>query len=197
MGESRPASSVSELLEMVEAEWQRLLQAIDGVGEDRLEEPLLHGGWSARDVLSHVRLYEAWLLGMLRRTDHENQAPYRSFLTPPEALHERNRMHVEWDRRLAPDEARRRALETHAALHEVLAGIPDGRLSVLHTVDEEGFSPALDGRPLAWLIAVETYWHYSDHTAALKARVCIATAILRASARRRCSAERNAVPVEE
>lgn len=167
MGKPRPAGSVSELMAMLDTEWQRLLQAIDRAGEDRLEEPLLPGGWSARDVLSHVRLYDAWLLGMLDRTCREDQEPYRSFLTPPEGLHERNRVHVERDRRLAPREARRGALETHAAMREVLADLPDDRLSVLHTVDEDGFLPAPDGRPLAWLIAVETHWHYSDHAAAL------------------------------
>ena len=169
MGEPRPAGTVGELLAMVDAEWQRLLQAIDRMGEDRLEEPLLPGGWSASDVLSHVRLYDAWLLGMLDRTCREDQEPYRSFLTRPESLHERNRVHVERDRRLTPREARRGALETHAAMREVLADIPDDRLSVLHTVDEDGFSPAPDGRALAWLIAVETHWHYSDHAAALNA----------------------------
>ncbi|HKA13300.1 MAG TPA: hypothetical protein VKI99_22815 [Candidatus Dormibacteraeota bacterium] len=77
-----------------------------------------------------MRLYDAWLLGMLHRTDRENQEPYRSFLTPHEALHDRNLIHVERDRWLAPEEARRGALETHAALREALAAIPDDQLSI-------------------------------------------------------------------
>src|SRR3989442_13434237 len=105
MSESVPARSTAELLALVDSEWERLLRAVDVAGA--AEPP--GGGWSGVDVLAHVRLYEAWLVGVLDPPRREEQAPYRSFLTDEADLDERNRLHVERDRASPPEEVRRRA----------------------------------------------------------------------------------------
>jgi hypothetical protein len=168
MPERSPAASVSQLLELVHAEWRRLLSVLEGERCAAGRAGRLAGGWSARDVLCHVRLYDAWLLGMLEPAQREEQMPYRSYLTPDAEIHARNRHHVEADRALSEEEIEYRALETHSRLREVLARLSDESLSTVHTVTGSGFVPSREGRSLAELIAIETHWHYADHAADLE-----------------------------
>jgi hypothetical protein len=163
MPERSAAAGVGELLELVDAEWMRLLSALEHERRAAGASGRLAGGWSAGDVLSHVRLYDAWLLGALDPPQREEQMPYRSYLTPEAEIHERNRHHVEADRSLPEDEIRGRALDTHSRLREVLARLPDEGLVTPHTVAESRFVPSPEGRSLASLVAIETHWHYADH----------------------------------
>src|SRR6266700_1660346 len=126
--------SVAELVATVDGEWARLLRAADALGAGRQEEPLLEGGWSARDVLGHVRLYDAWLLGALVPGRREPQEPYRGYLTEPEDLHRRNRLHLERDRALPAAEVRRSAEATHALVRDALGGLTDADLARTYTV---------------------------------------------------------------
>jgi hypothetical protein len=158
MSEPPPLGTTAELLEKVDSEWARLLGVLDDPG-NQLTPP----EWSAADVLSHVRLYDAWLLGMFDPSRREEQAPYRSYLTTREDLDRRNWLHVERDRALTPEEIRRRAVETHAALRQRLASIPDEHLTTTYAVTEDAFVPASEGRSLAFLIAIETFRHYLEH----------------------------------
>jgi hypothetical protein len=165
MSDPPPVGTTDELMEKVDSEWARLLRVLDSLG-NQLRPP----EWSAADILSHVRLYDAWLLGMFDPSSREDQAPYRSYLTTREDLDERNRLHVERDRVLTPEEVRRRAVETHAALRQRLASIPDKHLTATHAVTEDAFVPASKGRSLAVLIAIETFWHYRDHADTIEHR---------------------------
>jgi hypothetical protein len=163
MPERSAAAGVGELLQLVDAEWMRLLSALDRERQPASSAGRLAGGWSASDVLSHVRLYDAWLLGMLDPPQQEDQMPYRSYLTPEAEIHARNRHHVESDRSLPEDEIRTRALETHSRLREMLARLREEDLVTPHTVAESRLVPAPEGRSLASLVAIETHWHYADH----------------------------------
>jgi Mycothiol maleylpyruvate isomerase N-terminal domain len=170
MPERKEAARTSELLELVDAEWLRLLSAVERETAMEAAGSPPSDGWSSRDVLSHVRLYDAWLLGVLDPARREEQLPYRSYLTPEADIHERNRRHVEADRTLSEEEVRRRALDTHALLREALAEVQDGRLAARHTATGSSFEPSPDGRSLAALLAIETHWHYADHTEDLEGR---------------------------
>lgn len=167
-GPPQLARRTEELLDLVDGGWDRVLRAIDGLDEKVPDDDGVDG-WSASDVLAHLRLYDAWLLGMLDPERREEQAPYRSYMTTEEELDIRNRTHRERDRALPAAEVRSRALATHAALREALAEVPEDRLSLPHGLAGDGFVPAADGRALAFLIAVETYLHYRDHAEALEA----------------------------
>jgi hypothetical protein len=158
---------VAELLELVDSEWRRLLSRLEREREAEGGAGRLGGAWSARDVLSHVRLYDAWLLGMLEPAQREEQMPYRSYLTPEAEIHARNRHHVEADRVLPEEEIERRALETHSRLRDMLARLSDDALTTTNTVTGSGFRTSGEGRSLAELIAIETHWHYADHAADL------------------------------
>src|ERR1700736_1627612 len=158
MSEPPPVGTTAELLEKVDSEWARLLGVLDDPGHQPIPPE-----WSAADVLAHVRLYDAWLLGMFDPSRREDQAPYRSYLTTREDLDRRNWLHVERDRALTPEQIRRRSVETHAALRQRLAGIPDEHLTATHAVTDDAFVPASEGRSLAVLIAIETFWHYRDN----------------------------------
>lgn len=169
MPEAPLPGTVEELLALVDHQWGRLGAAIAALGEEAFTHPLGADGWSPRDVLGHARLYDAWLLGVLEPERREPQAPYRSYLTEPAELDERNRVHLERERGLDPARTRAAAAETHAALREALAGLAGDRLAVPHALRDGRFVPAGEGPTLAWLVAVETWWHYRDHAAQLEA----------------------------
>ena len=110
MAQRSPATGVAQLLELVDVEWRRLLSALERERQAVGGAGRLAGGWSGGDVLSHARLYDAWLLGMLEPAQREVQMPYRSYLTPDAELHARNRHHVEADRSLPEDSSQRQRL---------------------------------------------------------------------------------------
>jgi hypothetical protein len=163
MPQRSAAAGVGELLELVDAEWLRLLSSLDRERRAAGASGRLPGGWSASDVLSHVRLYDAWLLGVLDPPQQEEQMPYRSYLTPEAEIHARNRHHVESDRSLPDEEVTSSALDTHSRLRDVLARLSDEELVTPRTVAGSRFVPSPEGRSLASLVAIETHWHYADH----------------------------------
>jgi uncharacterized damage-inducible protein DinB len=164
MSELRLPRTTNEMLTFVDAGWDRLQHAVDALDAAQIDAPLLHGGWSAKDVLSHVRLYDRWLLGALDPTRREEQAPYRSYLSSAEELEERERLHRAQEREAAALDVRRRAAEAHIELREALSGIADERLSLPHRFTGDGMEPAADGRALGYLIAIETYQRYEAHS---------------------------------
>jgi NADPH:quinone reductase len=152
----------AQLLALVDAMWSRLGGVLDRLG-DRLTQPVLEGGWSPRDIVSHIRLYEAWLLGALDPERREAQEPYWSYLTERAQIAERNGVHTERDRALPLAQLMAAAAETHAELRAALAELRDDQLAVPHTVRDGRLVPSPDGRPLADLVAIETYRHYREH----------------------------------
>jgi uncharacterized damage-inducible protein DinB len=160
----RVPRTTNELVGLVDAAWDRLIQAVDALAPDQVDAPLLDGGWSAKDVLSHVRLYDSWLLGVLDPTRREEQEPYRSYLSSSEEARQRDRVHRDRERDVDAPNARRRAAQTHTELRQAITALADERLSLPHRVTADGMEPAADGRALSYLITLETYHRYTTHS---------------------------------
>jgi uncharacterized protein (TIGR03083 family) len=54
-----------EILDALEDEREKLLEAIDGLSDDQMTEPSLAGGWSVKDVLHHLAMWEAEMVKLL------------------------------------------------------------------------------------------------------------------------------------
>lgn len=54
-----------EILEALEDEREKLLDAIDGLTDDKLMMPGVAGDWSVKDVLYHLTMWEAELVKLL------------------------------------------------------------------------------------------------------------------------------------
>jgi uncharacterized damage-inducible protein DinB len=58
---------MAEILERVDASWQELLAAIDGIPDERMSEPGVAGDWSVKDILAHIAYWEDSLVAGLER----------------------------------------------------------------------------------------------------------------------------------
>jgi uncharacterized protein (TIGR03083 family) len=48
----------AELLAAIDRDWDRLQSLVERVGDARMTEPSLEAGWSVKDVLAHIALWE-------------------------------------------------------------------------------------------------------------------------------------------
>jgi len=137
------------------AEWERLLAE---VGENRMLEPGLPGGWSVKDAIAHVNWYEREMVRLLEKptltrselwelpTDERNLPIY-----------ERNK-----DRPL--DEVLAESSQLFERLWALVSELLDEDL-----VDSSRFNQMLEeGEP--WkVIASNTYEHYQQHIPDIRA----------------------------
>ncbi len=63
---SVPPQSPAELIDRIERSWQAWVNAVDGIPDDRLTEPIV-GHWSTKDLLGHVAFWEDWVIGDCQR----------------------------------------------------------------------------------------------------------------------------------
>jgi uncharacterized damage-inducible protein DinB len=54
-----------EIFDALEDEREKLLEAIDGLDDERLNEPGVAGDWSVKDMLYHLSMWEAELVKLL------------------------------------------------------------------------------------------------------------------------------------
>ena len=78
MSEPEPRFSWEEALDMLESAPARISAATSGVRPDDLLDPLEPGGWSARDVLGHVRACHRTWGGYIDRILDEDHPSFRA-----------------------------------------------------------------------------------------------------------------------
>jgi hypothetical protein len=85
MAESGARFSFIDVLDILEASPRRLAAATDGVSPDPLHEPLEPGGWSARDILGHLRACDRTWGGYLERILDEDHPTFR-YVSPRSSI---------------------------------------------------------------------------------------------------------------
>jgi hypothetical protein len=132
-------ADVNELLERIDAGWRALMQALDGIPDDRFDEPGVIGAWSLKDLFGHLAFWD----------DHAIQEIERALAGLP-------REDAEWQAMNEADHAARagRTLpEQRAAMHQAHAEM------VARLEDVAG----LDAGPIDAAIRPDTYDHYAEH----------------------------------
>lgn len=135
-----------ELHDHTEQRWQAWVEAVDGIPDERLVEPI-SGHWTGKDLLGHVAFWEEWVIG-------ECQRILAGDANTEEDLDPLNQAQVEESRDASVADQKRYRDEAHARLMAFLGTIPD---------DTPVF-PALVNA-LEW----ETYAHYDAHAAEVRA----------------------------
>ena len=135
-----------ELIDRTERQWQAWVEAVDGIPDERLAEPMV-GHWSAKDLLGHVAFWEDWVIGDCQRIlagepdSGEDMDPV-------------NQGQVEETKNASVAEQKRYRDEAHARLMAFLGTIP---------ADTPLFPQLV--KALEW----ETYAHYDEHAAEVRA----------------------------
>jgi hypothetical protein len=146
MADEESPRTMPELLGETERRWQSWVDAVEGIPEERLAEPVT-GHWTGKDLLGHVAFWEEWVID-------ECQRILAGEPNTDDDLDPLNQAQVEDSKDASVAEQKRYRDEAHARLMAFLATIPE----------ETPVFPALV-KALEW----ETYKHYDEHAAEVRA----------------------------
>ena len=137
------------------AEWEALLAQI---GADRMTQPGVEGDWSIKDIIAHVTWHEREMVGVLRARALIGSELWN---LPTD---ERNAAIFEQNKDRALDDVLQESRQMFPQLLELAAGLSDEELN-----DPRRFSEM----PEEWtpweLVAGNSYTHYPDHIASIRA----------------------------
>jgi hypothetical protein len=127
------------LLSRVDQGWQEVLRALDGIPEERLEEPGVCEAWSAKNLMGHLAFWDDHVLEEIERALAGQPVEDVDF----QALN-----HADQAERMGRSVAEEREAmrRTHAAVVTRLEGVSDG-----------------DAARLDRVIGRHTYAHYATH----------------------------------
>ena len=137
-----------ELIERTEASWQAWRAATEGIPEERTTEPVT-GHWTAKDLLGHVAFWEDWVIAHCQRILAGEPEP-----DDDERMDALNQSQVAESKDVPVADQLRYRDEAHARLAAFLTTIRDGEPKFPRLVEA-----------LEW----ETYKHYDEHTAEVRA----------------------------
>ena len=160
---SSDPSTVQEVIENIEIEWDLLQRVLSGLSADQFLTPGKEG-WSTKDELSHLAAWARGLAALVRK-----QRRYPPMGLPEDAapnivgIQRMNQYIYERNRDLPLEEV---LAELEAAHTDALAAVAElSDEDLLRPFDE--FQPQdkrPDGQiPILWLIAGNTWGHYAEH----------------------------------
>jgi hypothetical protein len=143
----QPPADVHQLLQRIDDAWSDFLDAIDGIPDERMDEPGVAGEWSVKNLLGHIAFWEDRATGHIERAlaglpDEESD----------EVVEGLN----------AQDHAARQGRcvsEERAALHRAHAAVTE----LLESVE------GLDAGDLDEAVRWDTYQHYAEHAPDIRA----------------------------
>jgi hypothetical protein len=145
-----------EALRNGRAAWEA---ALSEVGEGQMEESGAEGVWTVKDVIAHVAWFEREMVEMLRRRSLEASSDL--WMRP---AHERNAAIFEQNRDRSLQEVLAESRETFPELVREAEGLSDEELN------DPGRFACMPEDWVPWkLIAENSYEHYRDHGASLRA----------------------------
>jgi DinB superfamily len=146
------SDQVQRLLNTIEAAWSALGDSYAGLSDALLVEPGVVDDRSVKDVVAHVTTWEEEALRHLPLIIAGGTPPRYAAQGGIDAFNARA---TQAGRRLSLAEVLRRREETHARLVDFIRGQPAGTFG---------------GRTRAWRrLRLDTYGHYPEHTAAIRA----------------------------
>lgn len=132
---------VHALLHCIDVEWRELLEILDGIPENRLEEPGACGEWSIKHLMGHLAYWDENAVAEIERALAGLPEEDGDFQPINEADHA-----ARLGRTLA--EERSAMHQAHAALVERLESVA-----------------GIDAAPIDAAIRPDTYEHYAEHSA--------------------------------
>lgn len=146
----------AELLTNIRSGRQQLDVSLTRLGEEQLAVPVLHGGWTIKDLIAHFGFWEERVVALYGQLVRGEEPPADEL-----SLDELNDQAYRLNRAGTLDEVRREERTAYSQLIFLTANAPDDDL----------FNPQrftwTQGKPFAEWIVNNTYGHYEEHAADL------------------------------
>jgi hypothetical protein len=152
-------TTVAELVELISRERAALEQAVAGMSDDAFVATA--GGWSAKDHLAHVAVWERRLVGELQGDPAAERFGYDEAALDALSLDDLNAALIARHRDDSPPAVHAEFRASGEALFAALAALRDDDLSRPVRPDD----PNVD--TLVELIGWDTFEHYPEHVAAI------------------------------
>jgi len=156
-----------ELMARIDDAWDELQTVLAGLPAEALEQPLADG-WSAKQHLGHISVWEASLVALLRGESR------RDAMGAPADAWERhdtdaiNAQVAERAKRWPLANVLKRAGEIHAEVVGQLQGMSDADLQQPYSHYQPNDAPPNERAVVGWVNG-NTWLHYEEHIATLKA----------------------------
>jgi hypothetical protein len=149
--------SKSKIMNSIKTERKLLEDQLEGLSENQMLQPDFEGGWSIKDILAHIVTWEKLMIDWLETTmrgDVPEMLPPGLTWDDLDIWNEQNYL----DNKDSP-------------LSEVINNFHSSYQLALNTIEgiteEDLINPYRfewrEGRPLATIVAANTYWHYVEH----------------------------------
>ena len=149
--------SKKEILEFIKSERDALESLVTGLDKEQQLRPGTQTGWSVKDVLAHITVWEQrlarWLAESLRGEVPERPAPGMTW----DNLDKLNRQSYDENKEKLFEAVRSEFQLAHQAAMNVIAMLGEGDL-----FDGNRFAWR-KGDPMWHMIAANTWWHYKEH----------------------------------
>ena len=141
------------------AEWDAVLAR---VGADRMNLPVLHGGWSVKDMISHVAYYEHWLQTWLQDAVRGKV----TLGTHREALDVDTRNALVWEanRQRTWQDIYAESKAVFGRLYQLVKLLPEADLIAPDSYSRYTIQFWDEARPLWQCLESDSYGHYREHT---------------------------------
>lgn len=151
----------TELLTRIAAAWAELNSSISGLDDLALKRIKTAGGWTIKDTLAHLAMWERGIVYLLSRRPR----PEGMYITIDQwkslTLDEINDViHRQWQYRPAA-ESRDALQAAHDEMLAALAGLDDDQLYLDYSHYDPTAAPA--GRPVIDWVIGNTYGHFKEH----------------------------------
>ena len=155
-----------ELLRNLETQWNELQGFLASLTEDQLTRPADAAGWTVKDHVIHIAMWEKAALALL------NGQPRREATGVPAEIWDigeddpNNAFMQERDRDMPLDEVMQTLRDVHAQVVRKLESMTEAELMLPYSRYN---ATSDDQRPLMQWMPWETYYHYRDHIPWMKA----------------------------
>jgi hypothetical protein len=147
----------SQVIESIKTERKLLEEQLEGLSEDQMLQSNFEGGWSIKDIMAHIVTWEKLMIDWLE-TAMRDEVPE---MLPPgltwDDLDVWNEQNYQDNKDLPLSEVIDTFNSTYQLAIQTVKGISEEDL-----INPDRFEWR-EGRPLATIVAANTYWHYTEH----------------------------------
>lgn len=152
----------AELIELIRRERAALENTLSRLDEEQLLQPLGSDGWTVKDLLAHITIWEQrmvqWMRESLRGYTPERPAPGMTW----DDLDRLNQINYEESKDRSLDSVLGEFNRSH---HQVLQIV--GELTQEDLFDPQRFAWR-NGDPIWHMVAANTWWHYREHNETIR-----------------------------